>query len=101
MNSKHYKSDAFQVTIQLLVVTAREINMRTQAVYAKRLNSVIFQNLDPLHTLLVFSYICLLSSPQAFQWRLETHHFCDACSSSTISADKLFLERNMSATICS
>ena len=30
MNSKHHKSDAFQVTTQLLVVTTREIYMRTQ-----------------------------------------------------------------------
>ena len=37
MNSKHQKSDAFQVAIQLLVVTAKEIYMRTQAVCAKHL----------------------------------------------------------------
>ena len=38
MNSKHHKNDAFQVAIQLLVVTTREIYMRTQVVCAKRLN---------------------------------------------------------------
>ena len=38
MNSKHHKSDVFQVTIQLLVVTAREIYMRTQAVCTTHLN---------------------------------------------------------------
>ena len=40
MNNKHHKSDAFQVAIQLLVVTTKEINMSTQAVCAKRLNVV-------------------------------------------------------------
>ena len=38
MRSKHHKSDVFQVTIQLLVVTTKEIYMRAQAVCAKRLN---------------------------------------------------------------
>ena len=38
MYSKHHKSDAFQVTIQLLVVTIRKIYMRTQAIIGKRLN---------------------------------------------------------------
>ena len=38
MNSKHRKSDALQVAIQMFVVTTREIYMRTQAVSAKRLN---------------------------------------------------------------
>ena len=38
MNTRYYKSDAFQVAIQLLVVTTREIYIRTQAVCAKRLN---------------------------------------------------------------
>ena len=39
MNSKYRKSDAFQVAIQLLVVTTKEIYMRTQAVCVKRLNA--------------------------------------------------------------
>ena len=34
MNSKHHKSDAVQVAIQLLVVTSRETYIRTQAVCA-------------------------------------------------------------------
>ena len=38
MNSKHQKSDAFQVTIQLRVATTKEIYIRTQATFAKRLN---------------------------------------------------------------
>ena len=38
MNSKHHKSDALQVAIQLLVVTTKEIYMRIQAMCAKRLN---------------------------------------------------------------
>ena len=38
INSKHQKSDAFQVAIQLLVVTARKIYIKTQAVHAKCLN---------------------------------------------------------------
>ena len=33
MNSKHHKSDFFQVAIQLFVVTIREIYKRTQAVF--------------------------------------------------------------------
>ena len=37
LNSKNHKSDAFQVTTQLLLVTTREIWMRTQAVCVKRL----------------------------------------------------------------
>ena len=35
---QNYKSDAFHVTIQLLVFTTREIYVRTQVVRAKRLN---------------------------------------------------------------
>ena len=38
MNGNHQKSDAFQVVIQLLVVTTREVCMRTQAACGKRLN---------------------------------------------------------------
>ena len=38
MTSKHHKSNAFQVAIQLLVVTAREIYMITQVVSTKRPN---------------------------------------------------------------
>ena len=38
MNSKHHKSDAFQVAIQLLVGTAKNIYMRTQVLCVKRLN---------------------------------------------------------------
>ena len=39
MNNKHHKSDAFQVSIQLIVVTTKgNIYMKTQAVCAKRLN---------------------------------------------------------------
>ena len=37
MNSKHHKSDAFQVAIQLLLVTTKEIHMIAKAVCAKRL----------------------------------------------------------------
>ena len=40
INSKHQKSDAFQVTIELLVVTARKIYIKTQAVCAKCLNDL-------------------------------------------------------------
>ena len=35
MNNKHHNSDALQVTIQLLVMTTKEIYMRTEAVCAK------------------------------------------------------------------
>ena len=38
MTIKHHKSDAFQVPIQLLVVTTLETYMKIQAVCAKRLN---------------------------------------------------------------
>ena len=38
MNSDYYKSNAYQLAIQLLVVTTREIYIRTQAVSAKCLN---------------------------------------------------------------
>ena len=38
MKGRNHKSDAFQVAIQLLVVTTREVYMRTQVVCAKRLN---------------------------------------------------------------
>ena len=38
MNCKHHKSDAYQVAIQLLVVTTIEEFIRTLAVSAKRLN---------------------------------------------------------------
>ena len=38
MNSDYYKSNGYQLTIQLLVVSTREIYIRTQAVSAKRLN---------------------------------------------------------------
>ena len=41
-NSKHYKSDAVQGAIHLLVVATREIYMRTQAVCAKRSFSYLF-----------------------------------------------------------
>ena len=34
MNNKNHKNDVFQVAIQLLVVTTKEIYMRTQAVCA-------------------------------------------------------------------
>ena len=44
MNSKQNKSDAFQAAIQLLVVTTREIYMRTQAVCAKDYNRNIYEN---------------------------------------------------------
>ena len=47
------------------------------------------------------SYIFLCSSPQAVEWQLERHHFCDASCSLTSSTDELFLEQNTSATICS
>ena len=36
MKTKHHKSEAFQVVIQLVVVTTKEIYIRTQAVYGKR-----------------------------------------------------------------
>ena len=49
----------------------------------------------------VFSYISLLQSPQAREWRLERHHFSGACSSWTSSADERFLGQNATATICS
>ena len=38
MKYQCHKSDAVEVAIQLLVVTTKEIYMRTQAVCAKRLN---------------------------------------------------------------
>ena len=38
MNSKHHKSDAFQVAIQLLAINSTEIYMSIEAVCAKRLN---------------------------------------------------------------
>ena len=36
MNSKYHKSDAFQVTLQLLMVIARETYTRKQAVYTHK-----------------------------------------------------------------
>lgn len=39
MSYKHHKGDAFQVTIQLLMVVAKEIYMRTQGVCAKGVNA--------------------------------------------------------------
>ena len=44
MNSKHNKSDAFQVAIQLLVMTTTEIHMRTEAVRAK--TNIKFERCD-------------------------------------------------------
>ena len=38
---------------------------------------------------------------QSVEWRLRRHLFCDSCCSWTSSADELFLERNVSASICS
>ena len=38
MNSRHHNNDAFQVVIQLFVVTTREIYIRLEAVCAKGLN---------------------------------------------------------------
>ena len=40
------------------------------------------------------------SSSKAAKWWLERHHFCDACCSWTSRFDELFLEQNISATIC-
>ena len=83
------------------MVTTREIYKKTQAVCAKRLNveddmlndfnfpqhyflhivvstEVVYMTIG---TLLVFSYIFLLKSPQTAEWRLERNHFCGAyCS---------------------
>ena len=39
MSYKHHKGDAFQVTIQLLMVAAKETYMRTQGVCAKGVNA--------------------------------------------------------------
>lgn len=44
INSKHNKSDAFQVTTQLLVMTPTEIHMRTEAVRAK--TNIKFERCD-------------------------------------------------------
>ena len=49
----------------------------------------------------MFSYIFLLQSPPAVEWRLEGHHLNDACCSWASSADELSLEQNASATLCS
>ena len=62
---------------------------------------VSFQRSDILHPLPVFSYIFFLQSQQAVEWRLEWHHFSDACCSWKSSTDELFLEQNTFATICS
>ena len=60
---------------------------------------VIFQHSDVLQTLPVSSYIFLLQSPLAVEWRQEKHHFSDACCLRTSSADGIFLERNASVLI--
>ena len=62
---------------------------------------IYIRNLDNLHTLFLLSYIFILYSPQTFEWWIERHNFCGACCSYTSSANKLFLEWNASATICS
>ena len=49
MNSKHHKSDAIRVIIQLLAATTAVTYIRTQAVCAKRLN------VERLH-ITVFNY---------------------------------------------
>ena len=61
----------------------------------------MYTYIDVLHTLLVYSYIFLMWSPQAVGWRPAGHHFYDASCSWSSGADKLFLERNASVTMCS
>ena len=61
----------------------------------------MYAYIDVLHTLLVWSYIFLTWSPQAVGWRPAGHHFYDASCSWSSGADKLFLERNASVTMCS
>ena len=41
------------------------------------------------------AYICIYITYiyMVTEWRLERHHFCDACCSWTSSADELFLEK--------
>ena len=63
------------------------------------IGAICKQHFDVLRILLVFSYRFLLYSPQAIEWQLERYHFCGACSSWTSSADKLFLEQNVSTTM--
>ena len=60
MNRKHHKSDGFQVAIQLLVVTTKEIYMATQAVCAKGLN-VDFKGI-PLVMLVVHEQVAPMNS---------------------------------------
>ena len=94
MKNQCYKSDAFEVVIQLLVVTIKEIYLRTQAVCAKCLNVERWRIKCLAHR-----------SKQVSSWKsthaLERHHFCGACCSWTSSADQLNLEQNSSATKCS
>ena len=59
----------------------------------------MYTYIDVLHTLLVYSYIFLMWSPQAVGWRPAGHHFYDASFSWSSGADKLFLERNASVTV--
>ena len=48
MNSKHHKSDSFQVAIQLLVVTTKEMYMGTQVVFLEiYIRIYIYLNLKP------------------------------------------------------
>ena len=84
INSKHHSSDAFQVVIQLLDIWY-----------------VIFQHSDVLQRLPVFSSIFFMQSLKSAEWRLERHDFIDACCSWISSVDELFLEGNVSATVCS
>ena len=61
IKSKHHKSDADQVAIQLLVVTATEIYMRTQAVYTNICMCIMYvyvYNVSLCFCILK-SYICI------------------------------------------
>ena len=51
--------------------------------------------------LLVVNTKEIFEKTSSVEWWLERYRFCDACCSWTKSADELFLERNVSATICS
>ena len=63
MNSKHHENDAFPVTIQLLVVTIRKINPRTEAMCTQAVSTPL-----KLHTIYMRTPQAVTSSYHHKQW---------------------------------
>ena len=61
--------------VPLFYICSYNYVQKTALLKVKYIYYVIYQYLDVLHILLVFSYIFLFYSPQEVGWRLERHHF--------------------------